>query len=107
MEMDRVQYVRSVDTGNLDYNSAIITYFDQLMGIYGFIQPCNYQVSIVESNINSIVLDIKFTDGKSALTIANVLNSSDKRITVYQRAFILDIEDYNINTLRLRLINEA
>ncbi|MCM1219688.1 MAG: hypothetical protein NC548_34845 [Lachnospiraceae bacterium] len=105
--MDRVQYVHSVDTGNLDYGSAVLMHFDQLMGIYGFIQPCNYQVSIVESNSNYMVLDIKFTDGESALAIANILNSSDKRITVYQRVFTFNIEDCRLDTIRLRLITEV
>lgn len=104
---DRVQYVHSVDTGNLDYSSAILMHFDQLMGIYGFIQPCNYKISIVESSSNYVVLDMKFNDGKSALSIANILNLSDRKITIYQRVFVLNMENINLDTIRLRLITEA
>lgn len=104
--VDRVQYVHSVETNGMDYSDAVLTYFDQLMGIYGFIQPCNYTISIVGSSGNSLTLDMKFNDGESALKIANILAMSDKKMEIYQRMFIINISNQSIDTLRLTLTTQ-
>ncbi len=105
--VDRIQYAHSIDTGGIDYSNAFTTYFDQLMGLYGFIQPCNYTISIVDTSSNSLTLDIKFNDGESATLITNILTNSDRKMEVYNKVFILNsLTTVNLNTLRMTLITE-
>ena len=102
---DRVKFVHSVETGNIDYNTALVNYFDQLMGIYGFIQPCNYKTEIIESGDNILVLNISFPDGESALKICNILAVSDKRMTIYNRVFSIDVSQVSLCTIQLKLVS--
>lgn len=104
--MDRVQFAHSIDTGCIDYNTALVNNFDQLMGLYGFIQPCNYKTEIKETRDNILVLHITFPDGDSALKISNVINSMDKRIFIYNRIFSIDVSMVSLNTLQMKFITE-
>ena len=86
--LDRVQFALSVDTGSFDYESVMLRFFDQLMGIYGMIQPCNYTVAIIDTTNENLTLDIKFNDSVTAPKVANILSSSiDKQFIIYQRMF--------------------
>ena len=102
--MDRVQFVHSIDTGQIDYNTALINYFDQLMGVYGYIQPCNYKTEIVESSNDILILNMKFPNEDSALKICSILSMSDKRMNIYNRIFSIDVSTVSIDTIQLRLI---
>lgn len=99
--MDRVSFAHSINTGNIDYNTAFINYFDQLMGLYGFIQPHNYHIEIVSSENNNLLLNLKFSDGDSAIKIANILNVSDGTMTIYGRVFRFSVSTLNIDTIQL------
>jgi hypothetical protein len=101
--MDRVEYAHSINTGSLDFSSAFINYFDQLMGVYGFIQPCNYQIEIVSSNNNILVLNMKFKDGESALKICSILSASDRVMQIYGRTFKFDVYHVSLDTIQLQI----
>lgn len=87
----------------MDYNSAFINYFDQLMGVYGYIQPCNYQIDIVSSENNVLVLNIKFIDDGSTIEIFNILNSSDRVMQIYGRVFRFNVYHISHDTLQLQI----
>lgn len=99
--MDRITYAHSVGTGVLDFNTAFVNYFDQLMGLYGFIQPHNYHTEIVSSENNNLILNLEFSDGDSAMKIANILSASDGTMPIYGRVFRFSVKPVALNILQL------
>lgn len=104
---DRIQYAHSIDTGEkFEYSTVLLNNFDQLMGLYGFIQPCNYTVEIVDTRDDILILNMKFPDGESGLKIANLLNMSDKTLCVYQKVFEFNVVPVSLDTLQLTFVTK-
>ena len=89
--IDRVLYAHSIDTAGLDYTSTMVKNFDQFMGVYGFIQPCDYQVKVVGDSGDDLVLDIIFSNPSSIEKFGTLLASFDYRLSVYGRVFTVGI----------------
>lgn len=89
--MDRVEYLQSIDTGGLEYDKLIMNYFDQFMGLYGFMQPCNYKTKIIKFVENILLLEIEFTDMESSQRIMEMINSLNNIFSIYGRIFTFHI----------------
>lgn len=89
--MDRVEYLQSIDTGGLEYDKLIANCFDQFMGLYGFMQPCNYKTKVINSVDNMLLLEIEFTDMESSEKIMNMINSLNYIFSIYGRTFTFHI----------------
>ena len=100
--IDRAVYLHSIDTNNIDYNSIILKYFDQLMSIYGLLQTCNYTVKVLPSNNESLILDLVFSDDSSISRVLNIFN--DNRFTLYERTFTMNIIGSNSNSIQLYIL---
>lgn len=90
-DKDRVQYAHSVETGFMDFTTAFTAYFDQLMGIYAVVRPCNYTVEVVDALQNCFVINMKFEDDES----------SDKAVEVLRQLGEFDIygNKFSINNI--------
>lgn len=98
--MDRVDYIHSIDTGELEYDSMLVNYFDQLMGLYGLMQPCNYSIKVINSSNELLLLELEFTDEISSSKIMNVLDSLNHVFCVYERRFIFDTRVISIDEMQ-------
>lgn len=101
--MDRVEYAHSIDTGGSNFDTLFVNYFDQLMGLYGFIQPRNYEIRVISSDENSIFLDIKFYDEESAVKITDALNLLNHSIQIYGRSFMFDMKNVSSDRIQMQI----
>ena len=103
MIIDRVSFLHSIDTIGIDYTSAVVSYFDQFMGVFNHFQPHNYTIVITGVLENILTLQMKFNDKESKDLILCHIQSTGNIIRVYQRTFgISSIVEGEDNTITIQ-----
>ena len=81
--MNRLDFTKTITSNN--FESSLITYFDQLMSLYGVLHE--YDFKTIDNNNTSAIFTIKF---KTAKDSNKAYNSIPGKLYMYEKVFYVD-----------------